>query len=159
MMPEAVLDDWEERMALRRIQIHELSYSLRYSSLVNHCSSCYEGCQGDKCFQIHFGQVVLCFCLWWVTWVVLGEALWFFLWIWGGWKHLWHFLWHYMILPPGGIDEQQGLQMQLKAQGWIDPEKILLSFKNWRNQLKRWLKIDMADKTHDVCISFFKSNI
>lgn len=61
MVPEAVLDDCEERKALWRIQVYELSYPLRYISLVNHSSSCYEGCQSDKCFQIHFRQVVLCF--------------------------------------------------------------------------------------------------
>lgn len=35
----------------------------------------------------------------------------------------------------GGFDEQQGLQMHLKAQGEIDPEKNPFFFQKWRESV------------------------
>lgn len=53
--------------------MYEWSYCLRCISfwfIIS--SSFYEGCRSDKRFQIHFKQVVSCFCLRWVAQLLLG---------------------------------------------------------------------------------------
>jgi len=105
MVPEAELDDCEERKAFSRIWVYKRLYLLRCISLwLMFFSSFYEGCQSDKCFQIHFKQIALCFCLRWVAQLLVGPDL-------LCWGVVREHLWHYVILPPGGFVEQRGLQV------------------------------------------------
>lgn len=128
------------RKALWKIYIHELLYPLRYSSLVNHSSSCYEGCQGHKCFRIHFRQVVC---------VSVS----------GGLQSLfWGRPFFYCACGVGesifGITRFCHLVALTNSRGFRCHSKV-----HPLTGREKWLKVDVEDEIHDICISFFKLSI